>query len=194
MNMSTPTPYIFAATTLGIALSSCFAAGGLTLSYITVPSLLLPSPSTPQLLKPYTPALQLARQWRSVFLTGRAAGIPCALGSAVLFAYTAYYLPENLQTPTYLYGTASALCISVIPYTLIVMESTNAALMDRAAEGDAIEELNVDDVTEVGMPAAAGVQGMRTEDLLRRWALLNTTRSCISLLGILCVAVAAFQF
>jgi len=188
--MSGPASYLPTISALGLTCSSFFVAGGLTLSYVAVPSLLL---AAPQSSNAYTPSSQLARQWRKVYFLGRAGGASCALLGASAYAYVAYYLPSNLETQKYLHAAAAVLSLLVIPFTATVMGPTNSTLMGRAYEGDAMKDLSSADVTEVGMPSTVGVKGMRTEDLLKKWAVLNATRSCILLLGVGCVLYAIGQ-
>jgi len=193
--MASAQPRFLAATAVGIALSSCFVGMGLSLSYIVVPTVLLPASSTStegttSSSKPCTSTPQLARQWRAVYDLGKAAALPIIFGSALSYGYAAFQLPDTLQTQRYLFIASATLSLLIPPYTLTMMQTTNTVLMQRAEAADAMKEIGEDDVTEVGMPTASGLDGQRTEDLLKSWASLNVGRNALPVLSIACAITA----
>jgi len=191
--MANAQPKFLAATAVGITLSAFFVGGNLAGSKIAVPALLLPSASnaaTTSSTKPTTSNPQLARQWRYIYDNGKAVAIPIAIGSSLAYAYAGLQLPSALQTQRYLFIASATLAVLVMPYTLTAMNSTNTELLQRAEEGDGMKEVGDGHVTEVGMPTIKGVEGQRTEELIRRWALLNVGRAAIPMVGIGC-AIAA---
>jgi len=121
---------------------------------------------------------------------GKAAALPMICGSVLSYGYAAFQLPDTLETQRYLFIASATLSLLIPPYTLTIMQSTNTVLMQRAEEADAMKEISEDDVTEVGMPKASGVEGQGMEDLLRKWASLNVGRNALPILSIACAITA----
>lgn len=193
--MASAQPRFLAATALGLTLSSCFVGMGLSMSYVVVPTLLLPAPSastkgSTSSSKRLTSNPQLARQWRAVYDLGKAAALPLIFGSVLSYGYAAFQLPDTLQIQRNLFIASATLFALVLPYTLTIMHATNTELMQRAEAADTMEEISEDDVTEVGGPKASSLEGPKTEDLLRSWASLNVGRNILPILSIACAITA----
>jgi hypothetical protein len=194
--MATSPPKFIAPALVGITLSSAFVSANLAISYLAVPSLLLPSPSkaaTNPPAKPATSPPHLARQWRSIFDHAMPIAIAGSAISSASFVYAALQVPGSRPMQRNLFFAAASIAVFVVPYTLGLMKSTNSLLMDRAKAGDVMNEIGEGDVTEVGMPKAQGLSGYRTEELLNRWNALNYGRASIPAIGILCAVAALLQ-
>jgi Domain of unknown function (DUF1772) len=196
------TPNILAATTLGIGLSGIFSGANLALSYIAIPGLLLP-PAQANLeqkttARPATSPAQLARQWRVVYLLGKATLPFAALASCFCFLYVAWNLPTvpspfaaaggEKQKLKWAFYAAAGLAISIAPFTLIIMEKTNSALEGRASKADATTESDDLDNSEPGIKGnKKGTDVESTEDLMRWWAVLAFVRAGLPLAAIMTV-------
>jgi hypothetical protein len=191
--MVTSEPKTLGATLVGITLSSSFVSANLALSCIAIPSLLLPAPQNPATTSSAnaaTPSPNLARQWRYIYEHAMPVAIAGSVMSSASFIYAALQLPHVYSQQRNLLIVAGTMAVFVMPYTLALMKPTNSLLMERAAMGDAMEDVNEEDVTEVGMSKAQGLRGYRTEELLNRWVALNYGRAAIPSIGIAC-AIAA---
>ena len=192
--MASPRTNFYIASTVGITLSSFFSGGNLVSIYIALPALLLPAPTSSKkktgsststsTAKPATPGPQLARQWRVIYNKGKGSALPVIAVNCASFVFAALQLPESDYVQRRLFLAAAGMIVSAVPYTLIFMAKTNDLLFRRAEEGDAMTEVNEGDVTEVGMSKGQGLEGYRTEDLIRRWGVLNTVRAALPLVGI----------
>jgi hypothetical protein len=191
--MATSEPKTLGATLVGITLSSSFVSANLALSCIAIPSLLLPAPqksATTSSANATTPSPNLARQWRYIYKHAMPVAIAGSVMSSASFIYAALQLPHVYSQQRNLLIVAGTMAVFVMPYTLVLMKPTNSLLMERAAMGDAMGDVNEEDVTEVGMSKAQGLRGYRTEELLNRWVALNYGRAAIPSIGIAC-AIAA---
>ena len=159
-----------AALAVATTLSGCFIGCGLTLSYMAVPSLLLASNSTTKASDLSTKFLDnAARSWHLIYKIGAKVGpITGAIGAA-LYVYAARSLPVASVMPRRLLYVAAVANILVGPFTMAVMAKTNTEIM-RRTEGR--------DEHDGRKGAESGsLQGMKTEELLNRWAGLNAWRS-----------------
>jgi hypothetical protein len=191
--MATSEPKTLAATLVGITLSSSFVGANLGISYLAVPSLLLTTPkqsATTSSANAATPSPNLARQWRYLYAHAMPVAIAGSLMSSACFIYAALQLTDIHSAQRNLLIAAGTIVVLVVPYTRGLMLPTNSLLMERAAMGDAMEDVSEEDVTEVGMSKAQGLRGYRTEELLSRWGTLNYGRAAIQSIGIAC-AIAA---
>lgn len=191
--MSSTQPKFLAATAVGITLSAFFIGGNLALSTVSIPALLLPPTSDAKSTSksaPSTADAQLARQWCFTYDNAKAEAIPLIVGGALSLGYAAFLLPPFLAAQRYLYVSSATLFVLVMPYTLTVMHPTNLELMRRAADGEAVAEVQEGDVTGAGRLTTKGVKGQRTADLIRQWAMLNIGRASLPLLSIGCVVTA----
>jgi len=191
--MAASEPKTLAATLVGITLSSSFVSANLALSFLAIPSLLLPAPqqqATTPSANTATPSPNLARQWRYIYDHAMPVAIAGSAMSTASFIYAALQLPHVHSEQRNLLIAAGAMAVFVVPYTLALMKPTNSLLMERAAMGDAMKDVNEEDVTEVGMSKAQGLRGYRTEELLKRWVTLNYGRAAIPSIGIACAIVA----
>jgi Domain of unknown function (DUF1772) len=181
-----------AAALVGISLSSAFVGANLAISYLAVPSLLLPAPSKAA-SNPATPSAHLARQWRSIYSHAMPIAITGSAISSASFVYAALQVPGSQSMQRNLLFAAASMAVFVVPYTLTLMAPTNSVLMERAKAGDMMEDSGQGDATEVGMPKAQGLSGCQTEELLSRWVMLNYGRAAIPAIGIVCAIVALLQ-
>jgi hypothetical protein len=191
--MATSEPKALAATLVGITLSSSFVGANLGISYLAVPSLLLPAPqqsATTSSANAATPSPNLARQWRYIYDRAMPVAIAGSLMTSASFIYAALQLTDIHPAQRNLLIAAGAIVVCVVPYTRALMQPTNSLLMERAAMGDAGKDVSEEDVTEVGMSKTRGLRGYRTEELLNRWGTLNYGRGAIQSIGIAC-AIAA---
>ncbi|KAK1595885.1 uncharacterized protein LY79DRAFT_588449 [Colletotrichum navitas] len=127
--------------------------------------------SVPTILQGSSEPAHALRLWRHIFLNGASTGPKVALVTFLSLAYTAYD-HHNRGAVWKPYATAAVLSLAIMPFTLVVMSSTNNALM---AGAQGVETLSLSETTE----------------LLTRWRTLNLVRSFISLasagIGLWCV-------
>ncbi|KAK2029968.1 DUF1772-domain-containing protein [Colletotrichum zoysiae] len=149
-------------TATGILGCAWWAGATASLSTFSVPAILQSSSEPAHALRP----------WRHIFLNGASTGPKVALVTFLSFAYAAYdhHTRGAVWKP---YATAAVLSLTIAPFTLVFMSSTNNALM---AGAQGVETLSLSETTE----------------LLTRWQILNLVRSLISLasagLGLWCLA------
>ncbi|KAE9405415.1 DUF1772-domain-containing protein [Gymnopus androsaceus JB14] len=132
------------------------------------------------LLDPSLPASATAHAssiWENFYTRGRNANPPIALLTAASFAYAAYYLPnplsiQSIHNTRSLLAIAGLLTISIVPYTFLVMWSTNGALHAKAAA-----------VRERTKNGAETLLDDGTKELLQKWNLLNFGRGTLPLLA-----------
>ena len=150
---------------LGIASSAMFFGGNLAISFITVPTLLLPSPSS---TRTPTKSPHLARQWKNTYDLGKKAGPFFALTASGCWLYTVRNLPAGAGLQQRLLVAAAGLSMSVVPFTFGVMNRTNNELDRRA--GVATKGGSEDTKSDA---QKGTVESYETHDLLRWWAQLN---------------------
>ncbi|KAJ5635255.1 uncharacterized protein N7484_008568 [Penicillium longicatenatum] len=137
--------------------------------------------ATPALVQSQTddhksPSL-LAKQWKALFDIGKRKNPPIAAAAATSLAYLAWSVRRGsplYKATTYsrsgLYIAAAVLTVGIVPYTLILMDGTNHALLKKAqSTSDADKEVSA---------------------LVERWNSLNLGRSIFPLAGALCAVVA----
>jgi hypothetical protein len=146
----------------------------------------------PSLLRSRTetnlPLTTLVTQWREIYETGKRQNPPIAGLTAAPFVYLAVLFARKSSQPLLLfrgappysragfYASAALLTLSIVPFTLIAMSSTNNALID---------------VCESHKQRGAGATDARIEELLQDWVALNRVRSLLPLLASLTgIAVA----
>lgn len=114
-----------------------------TVSFLTVPSIL----QTPS-------ASLLARQWRTFFDRGLIMGPGCIMPSSIIFGWLALREP-SLRTQSFkLYSVASALLLGTVPYTMLLVNPTNAELKKRS------DEAAQADVESGGRTSTTGTQDL----------------------------------
>ncbi|EKV19026.1 hypothetical protein PDIG_05230 [Penicillium digitatum PHI26] len=115
----------------------------------------------------------LAKQWKKLYEAGKAQNPPIAAITAAAFFYLAWSVrsgrslvrgASNLPT---LYGSAAVLTLSIVPYTIVAMSKTNAALLTKATGNSKVAEKASADVDE----------------LVQNWISLNTIRGLLPLVG-----------
>ena len=188
------------ATALGITFSAMFTGGGLALTNIALPALLLPAAGTPLLApapatkstKPATTATHLARQWQTVFNAGMVMMGALAGTSALSFLYCLSIIPQTARTRQYYYIAAAVLAAMPGPFTWWVMKYTNSELHRRAtrAEEEGIGDVTYPDLVE-GMQG--GVEGYKIEELVTWWGQLNLMRASLPAMAALCGTMALVQ-
>ncbi|KAJ5232471.1 hypothetical protein N7468_005427 [Penicillium chermesinum] len=109
--------------------------------------------------KDNVPSAQVARQWKNLYDLGKSQNPPARSRRGLCFLSA-------------LFSAAAALCISIVPYTLVVMKKTNDAL---AMKGSSKSESDSDLV-----------------GLLQRWGTLNQLRGVFPTAAAICGLVAAF--
>ena len=177
--MPTPGSNALIATSVGISLSGTFIGTALTLSYIAVPSLLLPASSASKQSASTTYA-HASQQWQFIYNLGSQLGpVASAIGSAS-YVYAATILPVAAVTQKQLLYAAAVANILVAPFTGAFMKRTNDELHRRADAATAGK-----DEAEGRTGAAAGsIESYETPDLLQRWTRLNMVRSVFPIAAI----------
>lgn len=135
------------------------SAYGITLSIGALPAILT------------SPKDQMLRQWRIIYTNGKTTGPALAHIAAGILGYIAYTNAYSTQSlPWIPYATGAASCISIMPYTIIVLLPINSALMDdnERLDGGQKGKLTTEEVTK----------------LVQRWSILNIGRSMIPLAGV----------
>lgn len=102
------------------------------LSILAIPGLL--APTTP------LPAQALAQQWASIYNNGKVLGPQTAVLSLLGYGYL-LYTSRNDTTRWRKFAGAAALSIAIVPFTVLVMDGTNQALLRVASEGGVGEEM-----------------------------------------------------
>ncbi|CEJ54251.1 hypothetical protein PMG11_00571 [Penicillium brasilianum] len=177
-------------------LGCSFTAGGvMTLSIMDIPNLALPARRPPGATIPCneipgTPIAHLTHQWLDVYERGKNIFPPIAIVASLANGYLAWTLRDmpvptrTGQSWTSFYVTAVVVTLSMVPWTLTAMKSTNDRLRAHATRDDAA----VAEGTE-GMVVSAAEKVRRTKEddevpmLLWRWAELNFCRSLFPLAG-----------
>lgn len=101
-----------------------------------------------------------------MFSRGKAQNPPIAAVTAASFSYLAWTLRSVRGNKAGLYGVAAVMTVGVVPWTLLLMNSTNQRLIAKA-DSATVEK---GDEKEV-------------EDLLKKWGTLNGLRSLLPLVG-----------
>lgn len=124
------------------------------------------------------PAAHAVKLWRNNYEAGFALAPPTALATAASLAFCAWTtrnLPALGLRNGRLFWVAAALTVGIVPYTLILMKSTNDKL-HRFAKKAEKEELSTYEIGE-------------SEQLLKRWGTLNAVRSLLPLTGAILAGV-----
>ncbi|KAJ5625585.1 hypothetical protein N7510_001894 [Penicillium lagena] len=180
--MSTDIRIAQAIGTVGCAL----AAGGIsTLSWIGLPTLALPArfPSDPSV--PGTPISHLTHQWLFLFKRGHDTFPTLATASSLANGYLAWTLRDAGASPiggyswTTCYVAAIAATMSIVPWTLILINNTNVKLTAHATRDDkgSAKELGTQET------ARRAKDDAEVPGLLRYWSMLNLVRSVFPLVG-----------
>ncbi|KAM3429362.1 hypothetical protein MY4824_007884 [Beauveria thailandica] len=98
--------------------------------------------------------------WHGLFLRGMALLPKVAVGTALSYVYAAYNNQDQKSMKGYL--VAAGLVVSIVPFTIIFMGSTNAALIGSAT-------------------GSSPLQQAQALDIIRKWGYLNLTRSVLPL-------------
>ncbi|EXJ73444.1 uncharacterized protein A1O5_03204, partial [Cladophialophora psammophila CBS 110553] len=152
----------------------------LSISFLTVPALLLPSPSalpapansentaSPTSVssqRPATKSPHLARQWQYAYNIGKKPGPFFALLASGNWLYTVNHLPAEAKLRHRLLLAATGLSTAVIPFTFGVMKRTNDELHRRANAATRDEEEGF----KVEAPRGT-VESCETHHLIQWWA------------------------
>ncbi|MCJ1246875.1 hypothetical protein MMC30_004084 [Trapelia coarctata] len=172
MAMANELPQICAVQALGLASAALVAGAAFSTSYIAIPSFQLASGSVS------------VRQWKVTYDRGKAAAPPMAALTASSFSYLAYsFSKSTLPTDTFrsqLYASAAVAIFCIIPYTLLVMERSNAVNSKLIAK---LEDSRGSDVTEK-VTEASLPKGETINELLDSWASHNAVRGLFSLTAV----------
>lgn len=122
----------------------------------------------------HLPVTNMVKLWRNLYESGKSQNPPIAALTASAFFYLAWTTrsssPLFRQVPrnsTALYGTAAILTLSIVPYTIVTMSSTNNALLAKTK-------------LDSEPPAQASAE---IEDIVNDWVTLNGLRSLLPLVG-----------
>jgi hypothetical protein len=177
-------PSFLVATVAGASFCATFSSLCYTISYLTVPSLLLPAPKATDKYNPKSSPGHIARQWQFVYDVGKMTGPPVSICSAGSLLYAMTRIPVEFRMQRQLYIAAAVCVVSIMPFTLIALAPTNSKLI-KAAE---IEKMGQE--VEETHPGNVASKGESTQDLVRKWAGLNAVRGIPPLIGIGCVVAA----
>lgn len=153
------------AQTVGITASAFCSGSILSLSFLAVPAWLL------------APAPLLVRQWQRSFDRGKIMNPAIAILSSLSYGFLSYKLYGGLNHPkAEMYGLAAVMPFAVVPYTMLVMMSTNQKLFEKHDEMKGMEV--GEKATEVGL-----AEGESTKELVDRWGMMNLGRGMFPLVG-----------
>ena len=162
------------------------------LSLVTIPTLVIPArhPSTGARKTPGTPVAHLSHQWLDTFNRGLSIYPTTAVVSSLANAYLAWVL-RDAPAPTAvnyswstIYATAAVTTVGILPWTFLVMWSTNTKLKAHAARDDAA----LAEGTK-GMVVSEQEKAKRARDdedvpaLVEKWGELNFYRSLFVVAG-----------
>ncbi|KAL0565521.1 hypothetical protein V5O48_016506 [Marasmius crinis-equi] len=155
---------------LGIAGSAWLSGSISSLSIISAPALLAPS----SLASPTHATIQ----WKALYNTGKNTMPPVAVAASAAYFYLAFTLHKASLELTKLYATAGVLTLGIVPYTILIMSGTNAAIGRKAVDGLALQK----ETTTSG----------ELKVLVGRWINMNLARGLLPLAGTAFAAYAAF--
>lgn len=137
----------------------------LAISFFNVPSILL------------APSPLLARQWQAMFDRGVIINPSIAVISAISYGVLSYKLYGGLNHPkAEMYALSALFASAMLPYTRLVMWSTNLALFRKY---DEMKNLGLEErATEAGV-----AKGQSTKELVDKWGTLNLVRGMFPLIG-----------
>lgn len=108
----------------------------------------------------------LVNSWRKVYLSGHVRGPAIAGATGLIYAFAAWR-KQAAGEPWRVFAVAGATTVSIVPYTLTLMQGTNNALF------------RADDLAVKGTEPAWA----EAERLVIRWGRLNAIRALIPLAG-----------
>lgn len=120
----------------------------------------------PVLLETTQQTQQLLHQWTRVFYSGHRKGPGISIATGLIYGYAAWS-KHAAGSPWRVFAVAGATTVSMIPYTWIVMQSTNNALF-RA---------------EARTKAEQAQSWTEAESLVKTWNRLNAVRALFPLAG-----------
>ncbi|KAF1809425.1 DUF1772-domain-containing protein [Eremomyces bilateralis CBS 781.70] len=124
------------------------------------------------------PASVLVRQWRVAYGIGARSAPPISIVTSLAWAYLASKARHHPATPSgpfTFYTLAAVLGPAIVPYTLVVMKSTNGRLSELAAAAD---------------KASEKVQEKEATQLIEKWKWLNAVRGVSVFSALMCGAYA----
>ncbi|KAF9064443.1 hypothetical protein BDP27DRAFT_1367183 [Rhodocollybia butyracea] len=132
------------------------------------------------LLDPSLPAAAAAQAsllWRQLYLRRKAKIPPVGVCTALAFAYAAYKLRKPhalkaIQRTRKTLALAALLTVSIVPYTLIIMKHTNAALLAKSTMAEERSKKGLETILDAG-----------TKELIKKWNALNLGRGTLPLLA-----------
>lgn len=195
--MTSSNPATAIATGVGLVFAGIFAGTSYGLTFWAVPALVLPSAAAITTSKsnsissqsPASSPSHLVRQWRDIYIKGKAFGpVLAGIAAASWFYAASTFAKSTLGRNLHIAG--ALLFMSIAPYTLIVMARTNNELWRRAAVTDTGKELQEE---ELSVDKARAVNEYPSSDLLAWWAVLNFGRSLLPLAGAVCVAYGSLS-
>ncbi|KAK7040909.1 hypothetical protein VNI00_009505 [Paramarasmius palmivorus] len=139
-------------------LGSAFISGGiLSLSWISVPVVLRPTP--------YHSSHYAAIQWADLYHRGA-----MTMPALAFLACSAYFFLSWNNGGNQLYATAGLLTIGIVPWTFATMMGTIGKLEAKIKLGEKAKE-------------TVAAKDYETEDLIKKWSLLNAVRGGFPLAG-----------
>lgn len=115
------------------------------------------------------PASLIVTQWSRTFHYGHLIMPPVAIGTLALYL-SVLYTRRKARSPLLGYAAAAAMTVAIIPFTLVFMGETNAALFKLE-----------DDFAMAGV-AATDTYGFARE-LVARWGYLHLCRAVMPIIG-----------
>ncbi|ERS96858.1 uncharacterized protein SPSK_00059 [Sporothrix schenckii 1099-18] len=156
-----------------IFLSAAAAGGSLGLSTFLVPRLL------------ESPTALMLRQWGRTFQAGKIVFPGAAATAAAAFGFV-YYRTANAATPSSIEVSASALplvaaglCLSIVPYTLLILRPTNKELIAKAAQAEEDAQLSKADRAAGAGTVYTAQEEASAKQLVDRWGTLSLGRSLL---------------
>lgn len=121
----------------------------------------------------------MVRQWRTAYNQGKKAAPLLSLIATSSFGFLSYKLVKTLnQAKGEVYALAALATISIVPYTLLVMATTNGTLLNKAAQADAQQKNAESNISEKEFENEESAK-----ELIARWSLLNFGRGVLPLVG-----------
>lgn len=169
----------------------------MTISILSIPNLTLParqpaSVAIPSQQGPGTPSPHLAHQWLDTYDRGRKIYPVMCLGASVANGYLAWALRDMPAPESGIVGgswsgyyiTTITATMSIVVWTLTLMQSTNNRLAaiakrDDAAAAEGTKGMVVGDQEK----AKRAKEDAEVPELLKRWSKLNMCRAFFPLIG-----------
>ncbi|KAJ3792531.1 hypothetical protein GGU11DRAFT_693308 [Lentinula aff. detonsa] len=166
--MSALPPAARIAVGVGLAGSAWCAGAIMSCSILAVPALTDPN-------LPAAAAAHASCIWHNLYNRGKSTVPPIAISTAAAFAYATYAIPNPfslklIQRSRNLLAVAGLFTVAIVPFTLLLMKSTNDALHAKALAVQERSRKGLDTLLDDG-----------TRELLSNWNILNFVRGIFPL-------------